>query len=920
MTKEKRPAVLIEKWFPVQELGIECQRENSSGNHPPPNRLHVWWARRPLVVSSAAILGSILGCNTNPDWFKKFIGILGDPIAAQKKIEEAKQTNTRVSNPFGYDRAFKYVPTDEQLEEFKAKLIEMWGEIPVVLDPMAGGGSIPLEAVKYGLPTYANDLNPVAFVIEKATFEYPAKYKDSLADDIVRWSNEIYQRAKKELEPYFPSQEGEQVFCYIWARTVVCPECGLQVPLSPNWWLQKKDNSKIAVKIHYTTQSNQCTFELVENVKMNEYDPDEGTVARGVGKCPRCMGTIHGDYIKEMAQTGRMGQQLYALGVQRLVGRRTKKSFRIPNEADLAAVNNASKIVENKLPDWQINNLFADELIPDGEKTKEPRRYGYDAWNKLFSPRQKLSNLTLLKHFNDIKQEILDKEEPERAKAIITYLAFILDKCFDYNSYLVRWDGTRNKIANTFDRHDFSFKWSFGEMNLISPGLGFQWATETVLDAYKGLAEIIHPTETPLFKQAKRLNTEQIHITQGSAANLHHIPDNTIHAIVVDPPYYDNVMYAELSDFFYVWMKRTLGDIYPEAFSDELTNKDDEAVANPARFRGFDVSPAELARQDYQQKMQLCFQEMYRVLRPDGVLTIMFTHKKVDAWDTLATALISAGFEITASWPVHTESEHSLHQARKNAAASTILLVCRKRETDGSGGWWEDILPEVRRTALQKVQEFMAADITGVDLYLATFGPVLGVLSRHWPVQDRSGEAISPDKALDEARRVVTDYRVQSLLQGRRGRFDPVTRWYILAWDIYQAPQFPFDEGHKLALSVGVDIDALRTQKQIYKKDGNFIVLTSPRERSRRGQVDVNAQSFTSYIDAIHTALLIYEEDGAAAVRRFVQQANLLQSDDFLSAYAALVRAIPAGQPEHLQLKDMALAAMDEKLDQLSLW
>ncbi|MEW6698138.1 MAG: DUF1156 domain-containing protein [Bacillota bacterium] len=917
MTKENRPTVLIEKWLPVQELGIECQRERGASSALPPiSFLHVWWARRPLILSRASLLASVLPEDTDREWFLSSIGINGDPKAAKERIEEATKTGERLKDPFGYERAFKYIYSGEKQKEINEKIHSLWGASSInILDPMAGGGSIPFESNKLGFDTYANEFNPVAHVIERATIEYPALYGKELYADIEKWADRVQEIAGSQLEEFFPKEDQENIFAYIWARTVSCSDCQLKVPLSPNWWLEKTEKKKIAVKLIVNKDSNECIFELIENVNKNDYNPEEGTVARGIGKCPRCGTTIQSEYIKEEAQNGRMGQQLYALGTKVGKGKRVKRIYRLPKPEDLGAINHASNTLQEKYSGWAMRDLVPLEDFPEVSTDPRPIYYGMPKWKDFFSPRQLLAHLTYLEAIGEVKREILETYEQSKATAIITYLAVMLDKAVDYNSRMARWHSSRGIMTNTFDRHDFSFKWSHAEFD--HSRMLWPWVKDQVLDAYKGISELVNGNAGELFENKIH---NKLTLTQGSAANLHHIGDGTLHAIVVDPPYYDNVMYAELSDFFYVWMKRTLGDIYPEVFYDELTNKDDEAVANPARFKGFDVSQAELAKQDYQQKMQDCFTEMYRVLRSDGVLTVMFTHKKVDAWDTLASALINAGFEITASWPVHTESEHSLHQARKNAAASTILLVCRKRDINSPGGWWEDILPEVRRTALQKVQEFISVDITGVDLYLATFGPVLGVLSRHWPVQDRSGEPITPDKALDEARRVVTDYRVQVLLQGRRGQFDPVTRWYILAWDIYKAPQFPFDEGHKLALSVGVDVDSLRAQKQIYKKDGNFIVLASPKERSRRGKIDINTQSFTCYIDAIHTALLIYEEDGAAAVRRFVQQANLLRSEDFLSAYAALVRAIPAGQPEHRQLKDMAIAAMDEKLDPLSLW
>jgi len=918
MDKPGRPPVLIEKWMPIQELGIECLRENSSGNHPPPNRLHVWWARRPLILSRAAVLASIMPIETDKDWFLETIGVLGNPVKAKQMIYDADISGERLKDPFGYDRAFKYIPSDIKYKEIYEKVSFLYRDSIVnILDPMAGGGSIPLEAYKLGFNTYANELNPVAYVILRATVEYPSMFGIELYNEIEKWADKVQQLVGPQLEEYYPIIENdEHIFAYIWARTVTCPDCQLKVPLSPNWWLEKTDKKKVAVQILCNRESNECNFKLIESVNRNEYNPDEGTVARGIGKCPRCGGVISGDYIKEQAQSGNMGRQLYALGTKKGKGKRPKRVFRLPNSEEIDTVKKAHTVLKEKYSFWNMQGNIPDENFSEVCNDLRPIYYGMPKWKDFFSSRQLLAHLTYLETILKLKEEIFATYDKPKASAIITYLAIMFDKCIDYNSSLVRWDGTRNKIANTFDRHDFSFKWSHAEFD--HSRMLWPWTKEMVLNSYKGLSELLSNEEGELFQE--KLDNKLI-LTQGSAANLQHIEDSSIHAIVVDPPYYDNVMYAELSDFFYVWMKRTLGDIYPEAFCDELTNKDDEAVANPARFRGFNGSPVELAKQDYQQKMQVCFQEMHRVLHHDGVLTVMFTHKKVDAWDTLATALINAGFELTASWPVHTESEHSLHQARKNAAASTILLVCRKRVSEAAGGWWEDILPEVRHTALQKVKEFTAANITGVDLYLATFGPVLGVLSRNWPVRDRSGEVVNPDTALDEARRVVTDYRMQSLLQGRRGQFDPVTRWYILAWDIYQAPQFSFDEGRKLALSVGVDVDHLRTQKQIYKKDKNFMALCTPKERSRRGQVDVNANSFNSAIDAIHTALLIYEEDGAGAVRRFLQRVNLFNNIEFLSAYAALVQAIPAEQPECKQLKDMALAAMDDDtLKQLDLW
>ena len=287
-----------------------------------------------------------------------------------------------------------------------------------------------------------------------------------------------------------------------------------------------------------------------------------------------------------------------------------------------------------------------------------------------------------------------------------------MDKAAIYNNRHCRFDTGRG-IRSIFDRHDFAFLWSHAEFDAAANLL--PWAVEQVADAVHEIAALAKPPQLGLSGEAINGTRWSISIMQGSAARLDDLPDNSIANITVDPPYYNNVDYAELSDFFYVWLKRSLGDLLPAFFTDPLTNKDNEAVANPARFHDGRRSMQQkkrLAEQDYERKMAAAFREMHRVLLDDGVLTVMFTHKKVEAWDTLASALIGAGFTIHASWPVHTESEHSLHQAKKNAAASTILLVCRKRDDTNPSihaepVWWDDIKDRVRRTARAKAEEYV---------------------------------------------------------------------------------------------------------------------------------------------------------------------------------------------------------------------
>lgn len=907
---------LITSWLPVSLLGAETYRDTNAAQKPPLNRLHVWWARRSLVVSRAAVLGSLLpawseewpedlrqrfpGKEKYQEWvLQNLLGIRGDPVAARRAIEAARQHGERVANPYTYARAFTFTPADEEIVLAKRLLALAWGDGDIVVaDPMAGGGSIPFEAQRCGLRTFAGELNPVAYVILQATLDYPARYGEDLAEDIERFGKRWGDLAKRRLEPYFPSGSNEMVLACLWARTVSCPYTGKPVPLSPNWWLRSKDEPVAAVRLIAEPDEPECRFEIVRGKAARAARPERGTVARGTAVSPWTNETITGDYIKAEAQAGRMGAQLYAVAVQTPRG----KDFRLPNEADLAAVRKAEEALRKKLPEWEARGLIPREAIPEGLKTSEPHRYGMRTWADLFSPRQLLALCTYLEAYHEVAIEVREALPEERAKAVLTYLAVVLDKCTDYNCTLASWDATRFKIRNTFDRHDFSFKWSFGEMNLLAPGMGFDWALDQVLDAYRGLARLAGPPARRLFAALGPHPPAAVRL--GDAARLREIPPKSVHAVVVDPPYYDNVMYAELSDFFYVWLKRTVGGLYPEAFGSLLTDKDAEAVANPARFKGLKGrSPKELADRDYERKMLACFRETHRVLRDDGVLTVMFTHKRADAWSALGRALIEAGFAVEASWPVRTESEHSLHQAKKNAAQSTILLTCRKRSASQEGAWWDEIRGEVRRVARERAREYEQAGIAGVDLYLATYGPVLGVLSRSWPVY--SGEAdpatgepvrLDPEAALAVAREEVAGLRKQGLI-GRPARFDPVTDFWLLAWDAFRAATFPADEARKLSLALGCDLDAeLIGAHRVLARRQDAVTLQAPRERRGRGRLDPHAGSFPTLLDVLHTALLLAEEEGTGSAVRFLEGRGYASDPTFRALLQGALRAVPAGR------------------------
>ena len=938
-----RRRVLIEQWLPIDKIGAECMRDASAAQKPPLNRLHVWWARRPLTVSRTAILTSLLPAyptgddesvrpwpkkflnqfptfDTYKQWFLKLIGIHGNPAASRKIIEwattqgikltpaimaklpaswkEGLPSDMRISIPYGYPRAFTYNPTDEQLETLYDLLEWTWGTREITFcDPMSGGGSIPFEALRYGLTVNANELNPVASVILKATLDYPARFGPSLADDIRKYGKMWCDRVRERLDPFFHvGNQAENIFCYVWARTIPCPATSKPVPLAPNWWLRKGDEP-VAVKVIADSSSDRCRFEIVlGKTACAKSNPDKGTIKRGTALNPWQNGeTIDGDYIKARAQAGEMGQQLVAVGTKK----GSDLTFRAPTPDDERACNDAEKERKKRSSHWEALGLLPTEPRRAGRADWACEIYGATRWCDTYTPRQLLAMISLVEVLDELSPILLKELGDERSVAVRTCIALAIGKAADYNSKQTAWYPGRAVLEHAFKRHDLSMRWCFAEFD-ASRNLA-PWVLNQVCDALGEMAVLAAAPPASLFGPGGKSPVLRLVCSTGPAQALTTIPTHKIRCITVDPPYYDNVNYSECSNYFYIWFKRALGKTFPELFEAELTNADDEAVMNVARFKEAGKKAKHLAMTDYENKMLACFREMNRVLADDGVLTVMFTHKQVEAWDTLGTALIRAGFRIDASWPVPTESAHSSHQAKKNAAASTILLVCRHREKTSTVVWWEDLKAKVRKTARQKAAEFEKQGIKGVDLYISTFGPVLSIISENWPVltsvtDPKTGDPLplKPGEALDLAREEVINLRKQGLLLGRSVEFDPITDWYLMAWDAFRAQEFPADEARKLALALGLDLekDVIREKKLVAKKSGT-VVLCKPTDRRKKNMVDSDADSFPHLIDALHTAMMLYDEEGSKACQVFVDRQGLRHDSRIKALVQAMMEAIP---------------------------
>ena len=525
-------------------------------------------------------------------------------------------------------------------------------------------------------------------------------------------------------------------------------------------------------------------------------------------------------------------------------------------------------------------------------------------------------------------------------KAAFGYLAIALDKMLDWNSRQCTWLPPKQGIAHTFANHNFSIKWSYAEMAPLVPGLGYDWVVDAVA---KCIAELIQLTvhehdRTPdgqhglAFEEDEGQERPKVLLTCKSGDSLDHVADASIDAVVMDPPYYDNVMYAELSDFFYVWLKRTAGYVYPELFRRQLTDKENEAVANPAKFKGEKGAKA-LAGRDYQGRMAAIFAEMRRVLKSDGVMTLMFTHKATGAWDALTSGLIQAGFSITASWPVNTEGEGSLHIKDKSAANSTVFLVCRPRvEHNDAVRYWEDVEPTVRQAVRQRIAQFQQGGIRGVDLYLSCFGPALEAFSQAWPLkrgsprQDveqtrrrkRQSEmfeeaydpyAVTPEDALEVARREVKEWRLHQLTHVQRNvELDNLTSWFVLAWDAFEAPVFPYDEANRLAKVCGVDLDRDVVGKLAEKKTSDLVMWDSV-TRAAKGSLGL-PDGRDSMMDAVHHLARAARSASLESANELLAKHSLANEPGFLVALEAVLEVLPVGKEwSGLDLPDAAAGA-----------
>jgi len=565
-------------------------------------------------------------------------------------------------------------------------------------------------------------------------------------------------------------------------------------------------------------------------------------------RCPLCGGTMDDKTTRRLFREGKSGQRLVTVVLHH--PNRPGKTYRLPTEHDLQAYHAAEAALTGArhrlAQDWGIAPV-PDEPLPLMSGVFNVPIYGLTRWGDLFNARQKLALLTFAEKVRQAHAQMLSQgAEPEFAKAVVTYLALALDMMAAFCNTLARWENTSEAIKQLFSRQALPMLWDYAELHPFSGSTG-SW--EAGWEYYLGV--LAHLTSIPPADPQSASSA----VVHGTATALPW-PDNFFDAVLTDPPYYINVPYADLSDFFYVWLKRTIGDLYPE-LSTPLTPKSEEICQmqhwDPERY-------AEKTKEWFEEMLTKAFSEIRRVLRPDGVAVIVFAYPRTDAWEAVINAILNAGLYMTASWPIHTEMQARLRAQESAALASSIYMVCRKRTTREVGEY-PQVRKEIEERVRAKLTQFWAEGIRGADFFMSAIGPAVEAFGKYVRVEKLSGEPVTVTELLEYVRKVVSKFALERVLgSAQLSGLDAPTRFYLLYRWAYNHARVPFDEARKLAQSVGVELEKLWGEGGLVQREKEYVRMPTPLQRAKSTNFTRKAK-FETMIDALHYAMWLWDQN-----------------------------------------------------------
>lgn len=859
---------LIEVALPLEKINKEASREKSI-RHGHPSTLHLWWSRKPTAAARAVIWASLVD----------------DPSSHPEEFPTEEEQNAERQRLFHIlERLVEWENSNNKdvLDAARAEIMKSTGgNPPALLDPFAGGGAIPLEAQRLGLEAHAHDLNPVAVMINKAMIEIPPRFADmppvnpkrdkygnasykgagGLAADVRYYGEWMKQEAFKRIGHLYPTIKDEQgkdrtVIAWLWARTIKCPNpaCGCKMPLANSFDVSKKKDNEAWVHPEIDEKTKKIRYIVKQGKNTENICPK---LSRGAKfKCIVCNESVTDDYVKSCAIEGKLENDLLCVIAE---GDRSRL-YLSPDEIHVKTAN-----------------VCQPDDIPTQELPHDPRNiwcvnYGLNSYDKIFTNRQ----LTALTTFSDLVSEVQKKAERDAivsgmnddnisfaeggtgarayGEAIGVYLAFVVDREADICSSIASWINTIGAVRNTFARQAIPMSWDFAEANPFSNSSGcFSNMMEWVIKCISNLPALGN-------NEAKQFDAQ-------SDCGLRNIMIST------DPPYYDNISYANLSDYFYVWMRRSLRNTFPKIFRTMLVPKAEELVASPYRFDGNKIS----AKEFFEDGMYHTCQQLYQYACNEIPVTIYYAYKqsetKNDAtvstgWETMLSSIIKAGFSITGTWPMRTEREVRTNASGTNSLSSSIVLVCHKRPESATGTTRRGFTNELRRELRSALTKLQSSNIAPVDLAQSAIGPGIGVFSKYKQVLEADGTPMTVRTALQ-----IINQELDVFFNEQDGVLDKESRFCVDLFTQYAFGEMKFGEADTLARAKNTSVDTMKAQGILHAEKGIVRLLT-------RDEISMNVKH-----DKITTWLLMQqlthalETDGIQECAKFVNAADASQAE-----------------------------------------
>jgi putative DNA methylase len=852
---------LIEEELPLKEVNAESKKEKSA-RHGHISALHLWWARRPLAMSRAVVFGTLLP----------------DP-GNEKARHAALNILANVSSFEASTKAFRIDPLRKLLADAYPD------GAPKVLDCFAGGGAIPLEALRLGCDTTAVDLNPVAHLVEKCILEYPQVFgqpdkrgENILAESFVRWADWVRDRAEPKLARVFPANSsGQRPAMYFWARTMICPDpdCRAAIPLLSSFWLANSSRRKAWVEVKGRPGNIELTVRT--GIPDNAVDLDTGTVRASSVTCPGCNTSIPAKDVRTYAKQDGFERILYA--VLDISGR--TRTYRAPTTGERSGAD--------EIP---ASLLAGIEETPDGESPLPDERmaesqyrrygnlvYGIDTFRGLFNDRQLYVLGTLCEEVRAAHESMLaEGMGPAFATAVATYLGLLVDRIADYDSSFCGSHTSLEAVRNTFPQQAIRMAWDYVEIDPIGKGPG-NWE-----GAVRWIESAIRHCSTTGKKPAS--------VLRGDAQALA-FADNTFDAVIVDPPYYDAVQYADLSDFFYVWLKRSVGHLHPALFATPLTPKLQEIIESRADPK----SPEHISHEEFERRLQNSLGEMARVVKDDGMIAIVFAHTDVEAWEKLLRALRRAGLIVTTSWPMRSEAANRTTARISAVLGSSVVLVCRVQRAE-QDGFYDDVVKALERRIAERLDAFTEMGLVGADYFVSAVGPAFEVFAQYSRIVKLSGEEVDVSELMVLARQSVARHAMRRLLgSDSLDALDPESIFYLTWRWAYLTEKVPADEAYKLERAFDVDLGHLSGPRGFARQSGSNFTLLSPQERK-----GLKLSPSSPLIDVLQMACQLWDAGRRRELESVLGATGAGAEPGFWAMAGALAQILPDGDRERTML------------------